>query len=262
MHPARLRLVTFDITGTLLKFRHDPVEFYAEIGRVYGVAADVNVMDANFKRSWRELSRDHPNFGVKTGLGWENWWSRLVKGTFRNPASCPAEETLAAISTHLIDSFRTALCWEHCDGAADLLSYLRAEGVRLGVVSNFDPRLDAILRNTELRHYFDFVLTSYEAGAQKPEVEIFGKALRAARVDGLRAGDCLHVGNEVDRDYLGAKNSGFRSCLVNCRERDEVADKYPQVTKGDVFSGLRDVHAHFYNNRSVYFEKSRLHNEK
>lgn len=60
---------------------------------------------------------------------------------------------------------------------------------------------------------FDFVITSYEIGSEKPRKEIFEKALKASKID-CAPHEALHIGNE-DIDYDGAKGAGWSAVLVN-----------------------------------------------
>ena len=83
MNISRFRLITFDVTDTLLKFRSAPGKQYGEVGAMYGVLVDSHSLSANFKSHWHKMNAEHPNFGRNTGLGWEMWWNRIVKGTFK-----------------------------------------------------------------------------------------------------------------------------------------------------------------------------------
>lgn len=80
MSLSRFRLITFDVTDTLLQFRTSPGKQYGEIGAMFGVLLDSNKLAANFKTNWQKMNRAHPNFGLKTKIGWENWWKMLITG--------------------------------------------------------------------------------------------------------------------------------------------------------------------------------------
>ena len=61
-------------------------------------------------------------------------------------------------------------------------------------------------------HYFDFVVTSAQAGHAKPKAEIFHAALTAA---GVEAAHAVHVGDDPERDVKGANAVGMRTVWVN-----------------------------------------------
>ncbi|XP_060535018.1 rhythmically expressed gene 2 protein-like [Cylas formicarius] len=241
MNFSRLRLVTFDVTGTLLKLRAAPGQQYGEVGAMYGVVADNNALITNFKEQFRRLSAEHPNFGLRTGLGWQNWWNRVVKNTFAASKIEFDDAKLDAVARHLLEMYETTACWQHCDGVPAILSFLRNRGLRVGVVSNFDPRLDTILRNNKLRHYFDFVLGSYEFGAEKPDATIFRKAMEEAG-GSVAADECLHIGNNAKMDYFGATRSGWQSALVSDVDVRALKQKYPELDENHVFSSLYQLH--------------------
>ncbi|KAF7277059.1 hypothetical protein GWI33_008565, partial [Rhynchophorus ferrugineus] len=72
MNLSKLRLVTFDVTGTLLRLRTAPGQQYGEIGAMYGIVADNNMLNRNFKEQFIRMNAEHPNYGLKSGIGWEN----------------------------------------------------------------------------------------------------------------------------------------------------------------------------------------------
>ena len=65
--------------------------------------------------------------------------------------------------------------------AAPALAALRAAGLRLAIVSNWDCSLRAVLGELGLAGAVDTIVVSAEAGAPKPEAAIFLAALRQLR---------------------------------------------------------------------------------
>ena len=60
--------------------------------------------------------------------------------------------------------------------------------------------------------YLDFVVTSDEAGADKPKPPVFLAALERARVD---ASEAIHVGDQYKVDILGARGVGITPILID-----------------------------------------------
>jgi FMN phosphatase YigB (HAD superfamily) len=103
-------------------------------------------------------------------------------------------------------AFVGALGFEEVPGAADACRRLGDAGLKLAVVSNWDVGLHAHLRTLGLERLVDIVLTSAEAGAPKPEPQVF--ALAVERL-GATAARTVHVGDsEADAD--GARAAGLR----------------------------------------------------
>jgi putative hydrolase of the HAD superfamily len=94
---------------------------------------------------------------------------------------------------------------------ADALAGLRAAGLRLIVVSNWDVSLHDVLERTGLRGLVDAVVISAELGVAKPDPAIFRAALDRL---GASAADAMHVGDSVEADVAGARAAGLEAVLV------------------------------------------------
>jgi putative hydrolase of the HAD superfamily len=104
-----------------------------------------------------------------------------------------------------VPAFMGAVVFRAIDGAEAALDRLRAAGLTLVCVANWDVGLHEHLRRLGLHERFAVVVTSAEAGAEKPDPAIFHHALGLAGVPPERA---LHIGNE-DADREGARAAGL-----------------------------------------------------
>ncbi|KAL3283880.1 hypothetical protein HHI36_018049 [Cryptolaemus montrouzieri] len=234
------RLITFDVTNTILNFTADIGKIYSETGEKYGVKCDPNELTQNFKRNYKVMNAKNPNFGQGTGISWQNWWNIVVNETFKNCHSDLSDSKLNSISKDLIAEYKKSRCWKPAPGALDLLNYLKDRGVRLGVISNFDPRLHDILSGINMNSYFKFVLTSYESGICKPNRKIFEKAMTESELKNLRNAECLHVGDTFELDYIGAKSAGWKSFLILRKKSIDLVDN-KVLDKNHVFEDLRNL---------------------
>ncbi|CAG4941858.1 unnamed protein product [Colias eurytheme] len=210
MFPNKIKLVTFDATNTLLKFCTSPWDYYSKVASEQGYKVTEDVIKDQFFKSYRVLSKDYPNFGRGT-IHWDNWWRRIVHATFSDQIKDTA--AINRIATTLIEDYKTPKCWCHANGSLELLKYLIENGVTMGVISNFDPRLHEILSKMSLHSYFKFVLTSYEVGYSKPDRRIFDLALKLSS-EPVLPNECLHIGDDFKKDYEGAKGAGWHGILV------------------------------------------------
>ena len=96
-------------------------------------------------------------------------------------------------------------------GTREALERLRAAGLRLGVVSNSDGRVEEALVASKLRDCFDVVLDSALVGVEKPDPAIFRAALDAL---GVAPSDALYVGDLYEVDVLGARAAGMDAVLL------------------------------------------------
>ncbi|NXY91594.1 HDHD3 protein, partial [Alcedo cyanopectus] len=187
----RLRLLTWDVKDTLLRLRRPVGQSYAAEARAHGVRVQPELLCRAFREVYGAQSRRFPNYGLAQGLGSRRWWLQVVEETFRL-SGVSDERVLTAIAERLYRDYCSAGTWELLPGAAETLRRCRQRGFRMGVVSNFDNRLESILSRCELRHHFDFVLTSEAAGYAKPDGRIFRQALDLAGVPPEQA---AHVGD-------------------------------------------------------------------
>lgn len=92
------------------------------------------------------------------------------------------------------------------------LEALRAQGLRLGVVSNADGRVAQQLVQTGLSEFFEVVLDSSLEGISKPKPEIFARALERM---GCAAERTLYVGDIYSVDVVAATQAGLHGVLID-----------------------------------------------
>lgn len=109
--------------------------------------------------------------------------------------------------------------------APDALARLRARGLTLVVVSNWDISLPAVLRSVGLERMVDGAVTSAEVGHPKPAREIFTAALTLA---GCAPGSAVHVGDSLDQDIRGARAAGIPAVLLR-RDNARPGEPSPGV---------------------------------
>jgi HAD superfamily hydrolase (TIGR01549 family) len=92
------------------------------------------------------------------------------------------------------------------------LEALRSTSIRLGVLSNASRDLVPLLFRFGVAHYFDAIIVSELVGSEKPQREIFMKALETLDVEPQEA---VHVGDSYHHDYLGATRAGLQAVLLD-----------------------------------------------
>ncbi len=190
-----LDAVTVDGYGTLLHL-DDPVPPLVSALAAHGVEREAGAVA-------RAFGREVTHYKPRAHIG-------------RDAASLAAlrEECVAVFLTALgtsvppaafVDDFVAALTFSTAPGAAATLERLRALGLELAVVANWDCTLPEHLARVGLDAFFTTVVTSARAGAAKPDPAIFRLALDELGVAPDRA---LHVGDEpIDEE--GARAAGL-----------------------------------------------------
>jgi putative hydrolase of the HAD superfamily len=95
--------------------------------------------------------------------------------------------------------------------ALPALQRLRAAGLRLVVVSNWDVSLHDRLAETGIAARVDGAIASAELGAAKPAPPNIRHALTMA---GVAAGEAVHVGDSPSADVAGARAAGIEPVLI------------------------------------------------
>jgi HAD superfamily hydrolase (TIGR01509 family) len=100
------------------------------------------------------------------------------------------------------------------------LGVLRARGLRLVCVSNWDCSLERVLERCGLLEHLDGAVSSAQAGARKPDPAIFAPALALA---GCRADEAVHVGDSPEEDLAAAEAAGIRALLIDREGGGDIA---------------------------------------
>ncbi len=215
----RIRAVLFDAVGTLLTTRESVGETYARHARAHGVDVPAARLNEAFGRVLRAAESNlHPGSTPKQSAELErNWWRERVRESFR------AADQEAPFDQGAFERCFEEL-WLHYSGAAGfaampgarrMLDALKARGLRLAVLSNFDQRLPGLLRALHLDDCFEAVILPLLAGAAKPDPRIFEFGLSRL---GVSAGEALYVGDDPVTDIRAARAVGMHALNVDTLE--------------------------------------------
>jgi len=98
-------------------------------------------------------------------------------------------------------------------GAMDAMARLRFMGLSVGIGSNMTADWQfAKLKRLGLMAYVDFIVTSEEAGAEKPDPRLFALCAEKA---GRSPAECAFVGDSLEGDALGARDAGMTALWFN-----------------------------------------------
>ena len=118
------------------------------------------------------------------------------------------------------------------DDVLSTVKTLKQRNLILGLLTNLAKDMDPICRKLGLEPYLDFVVTSQEAGADKPNPPIFLVALDKA---GVNASEAVHVGDQYKLDVIGARGVGINPILI------DRYDIYPEVNDCPRIHNLTEV---------------------
>lgn len=98
------------------------------------------------------------------------------------------------------------------DDVLPTLKNLRERGLTTGLLTNASKNVLALQSELGLEPYLNFIITSKEVGADKPEPPIFLAALERA---GVKASESVHVGDHYNVDVTGARGVGIQPILLD-----------------------------------------------
>ncbi|MES5136444.1 YjjG family noncanonical pyrimidine nucleotidase [Lactobacillus jensenii] len=122
-------------------------------------------------------------------------------------------------------------------GVEDTLRFAKSEGYKLAVLSNGEQFMQTHrLKLAGIYDYFDLIVTSEEAGYQKPDERIFDYFFSRS---GISPDKTLFFGDGLQSDILGAERYGFGSVWYNhhhCKNTLNLhplfeVENYPQFVK-------------------------------
>ncbi len=96
-------------------------------------------------------------------------------------------------------------------GLLEAMEALKAAGLTLGVGTDMTAYIQyKKLERLGAAPYIDFITTSEEVGAEKPNPRLF---LECVRKVGVPAGECLFIGDSLAKDVRGAMDAGLQAFL-------------------------------------------------
>src|ERR1043166_763527 len=199
-----LKAISFDAVGTLFYLTKTVGDHYAYVGREVGLYLDAQELERAFHMAWKKMP--HRAAIDESRENADKGWGGALAG-FGLDKAAPSLSELDR------DNF-FEIAYEHFAEAGVWALYPEVHGVleqlqprfQLTVVSNFDGRLRLILEHLGISKFFRYIFVSSELGADKPDPEIYRRALKF--ID-LEPNEVLHVGDDPERDWDAAKEAGL-----------------------------------------------------
>ncbi len=214
----RFTTIFFDAAGTLIYLPQTVGYHYAFVGDRIGLRLDADALDAAFAAVWREMPARPAIDGPREDDD-KGWWRDLVNRVLDRVAPNVSGLNRDAYFEAVYGHFAEAGVWDLYPEVIEVLDALRGR-FELAVISNFDGRLRMIFEHLGVSKYFAHIFLSSELGADKPDPEIYRRALRLSDV---RPNETLHVGDDPERDWEGATAAGLEVFRVE-RRRNSLRD--------------------------------------
>ncbi len=213
-----IKAIFFDAADTLFHLPLGVGYHYALVGEEIGLKLDAARLDRAFAKAWNSMPKRAPIDGPRMNDD-KDWWRTLVDLVLDQVAPSLNEIDRDNFFEVAYDHFAEAGVWDLYPEVVDVLEKLRPH-FQLAVISNFDGRLRFILKQLGISKFFSQVFLSSEIGADKPDPEIFRRALRV--VD-LPSDQVLHVGDDPERDWKAATAAGLSTFQLD-RAKNSLRD--------------------------------------
>ncbi|MBI2849968.1 MAG: HAD-IA family hydrolase [Chloroflexi bacterium] len=138
----------------------------------------------------------------------------------------PADSLSFAKLTARLNELYAQMRFVLFDDVLPAMKILKGQNRILALVTNMNADMRAVCRELGLAVYLDFVLTSSEVGASKPQPKIFLTALEYA---GVAASEAVHVGDQYDIDVVGALSAGIRPILLDRNDLFQDITDCPRI---------------------------------
>lgn len=216
----KIKAILFDLVGTLI-YPKDPVGYvYANVARSFGFETDYLKLDNAFYEIIQGEVKPAGDEGVE-----KNWWRNVVLKIF-NLCGYDLKDKFDVVFEEIFKTFSRKCAWAVYPEVIPVLGKLSggvcyAKPLQLGLISNFDSRLEIVLKELELFKYFHCLAYSGKVGFSKPSPQIFQYTLKEL---GVVPEETLYIGDSLNIDYYPALDLGINALFIdrdtNCKSRD------------------------------------------
>ncbi len=203
--------LVFDVGGTLLHLDYDALaRVYVHVAATRGVEISMQhartvlaALESEMpqRQQHRAVSLEEDN-GVR-------FWDEFFGDGFRRLG---VRDEMAHAVTTIRERFQRGEFETLYEDVVPALTALRAQGKRLGILSNFSPNLENVLRALGIHSYFSFFVVSGIVGIEKPDARIFDVMVQAARVP---RHEIVYIGDSLFHDVEGARAAGIAAIWVD-----------------------------------------------
>src|SRR5882724_142707 len=199
-----VKAIFFDAVGTLFYLTKSVGDHYALVGNDVGLKLDPAALERAFFAAWQRMPRRAAINGPRKNDD-KGWWRELVDLVLDQVAPSLSELDRDNFFEIAYEHFAEAGVWELYPEVHGVLEELQPR-FKLAVISNFDGRLRLILQHLGISKFFTNIFLSSELGADKPDPEIYRRALSLMNV---KSNEVLHVGDDSQRDWQAATAAGL-----------------------------------------------------
>lgn len=222
----KVKVVTLDVTGTLLLHKESVAATYASAVNWAMPALSVTANDLKqpFKDAYKHASLNHPCYGFNTNMPGKHWWRLLAADCLERAAIKLSPSQFDVFFQRLYQHYGCQRGYETIPDAIELLEYIQEHNkthsgnrISVGVITNTPTRtIDSVLPMLGIHDYVDWFLCCRDIGVEKPDAAIFTEAHTRAQVwvPGVQKDEMLHIGDNFATDFCGARAAGYQAYFL------------------------------------------------
>lgn len=236
--PSRVKGILFDVGDTLLAPHPSFLELFALVMREQGFSVTPAEVEEALQTVGRSVSEvigqgDNPDERWSTSEEKSRrFWRRLYGAMLAHWGIADGD---GAIFNALYARFTRPDSYRLFPDVMPALEACREAGLVLGIVSNFESWLEDMLAGLGVAGFFACVVISGKEGIEKPDPEIFRRALERS---GLEPAETAFVGDHPRVDIAAARELGMTGVLIDRWDRYPDADSLRIRTLADLLPAL------------------------
>ncbi len=235
---SAVTFLLFDAFGTLVELD----DFYGRLQRGFAQQGKTIPLPAIRRAAHREM-----RYYMKHSLRAHQFgaWEDLRHECAQILADALREENLQwdfspQTSYRVLDD---AIVFRAFPETREVLEELQTRGIPMGVLSNWDYQLPQVLRSLGLDNFFEFIVSSAQAGYEKPDARFFEFGLNKIRTlhPTIAPCECFYIGDHWEKDVRPAHAAGFQPLWIVRHERDIASGETGDAHDVTQLSSLHEV---------------------
>ncbi|HUT68498.1 MAG TPA: HAD family hydrolase [Dehalococcoidales bacterium] len=219
----KYKAIIFDLGGTLV---YSPD--YSNTTREMAAVLSAPVED--FVRLWFEQSE-----GLGTGL-FPSYQSYIKHVCAQLEINALADRIDIAASIPFNETKQVVM--EPREGAIEVLTYLKSNGYKTGLISDCAPDLPEFWNETPFAPLIDVTVFSCSVGMNKGDPRIFQMAVEELAVE---PGNCLYIADGMRQELANATKLGMHALQILVPDEVDYNNPLREEWKGPIISSLKEV---------------------
>lgn len=206
-----IKFAFFDLYGTLATFYPPREEIQKQAAMQFGLHLTSTGITRGYAVADKMLSEQNAVKPIKSMSPAEqdDFFTRFEKAVL-NGDGHTVDDEIARKIWHIVKAQNAT--FKMFPDVIENLTNIRNSGIKNAIISNMNYTGARLEKEFNLPHLIEFIVTSHDAGVEKPHPQIFKYALAKAAVEPAEA---IFVGDQILSDIQGAQNAGILPVLLD-----------------------------------------------